>query len=239
MDEINYYKKNLVKTFFEDYKMEPYVILNSAMTLDGKIATRTGSSEISGSEDLLRVHRLRKELDSIMVGINTVLQDDPRLTVHKIPANKFDNPLRVVADSRARTPLNSRILNDEAPTLLAITQNAPPENLKALKNKGKNVEVVLTGKDRVDLQVLMNELAQRGIRTLMLEGGSTLNYSMLQEGLVDEVRVCIAPIIAGGVEAKTLIGGEGVAYMKDAFKLKLKKSYNMGEDLILEYKVLH
>ena len=105
--------------------MKPYVILNSAMTLDGKITTKTGNSEISGSEDLLRVHKLRKDLDSIMVGINTVIVDDPRLTIHKIPAEKTDNPLRIVVDSRARTPLNSRILNNEAPTLIAVTEKAP------------------------------------------------------------------------------------------------------------------
>lgn len=219
--------------------MKPYVILNSAMTLDGKIATRTGSSEISGPEDLLRVHRLRKELDAIMVGINTVLKDDPRLTVHKVPAEELENPLRIVTDSRARTPLNARIINEEAPTLIAVTQKAPPENIQNLKNKGKNVEVVLAGEDQVDLSLLMNELAQREIMSLMLEGGSTLNSSMLQAGLVDEIRVCVAPMIAGGVKAKSLVGGDGVDYMRDAFKLKLKKSYNLGKDLVLEYTVIH
>lgn len=219
--------------------MKPYVILNSAMTLDGKIATKTGNSEISGPEDLLRVHKLRKELDSIMVGINTVLEDDPRLTVHKVPSKKSDNPLRVVTDSRARTPINSRIINDEAPTLIAVSQKASKEKVKALMDKGENVDVILAGKNRVDLTVLMDELAQRGIRSLMLEGGSTLNYSMLQEDLVDEVRVCVAPIIYGGVKAKTLVGGVGVVYMKDAFKLKLKRNYKLGKDFILEYEVVH
>jgi 2,5-diamino-6-(ribosylamino)-4(3H)-pyrimidinone 5'-phosphate reductase len=219
--------------------MKPHVILNSAMTLDGKIATRTGSSEISGSEDLLRVHQLRKELDSIMVGINTVLADDPRLTVHKTPAKKSNNPLRVVVDSRARTPLNARILNGEAPTLIAVTDKASPENLQTLRNRGENVEIVIIGKNRVDLPLLMDELAQRGVRTLMLEGGSTLNYSMLAEGLVDEVRVCVAPLIVGGVNAKTLADGEGKDLMKDAVKLRLKKVYNLGKDLILEYEVLN
>lgn len=216
--------------------MEPYVILNSAMTLDGKIATRTGNSEISGPEDLLRVHRLRKELDAIMVGINTVLEDDPRLTVHKVLADESENPLRVVADSRARTPPNARILNDEAPTLIAVTEKAQTDNIQTLRSN-ENVEVVLVGKDRVDLPLLMDEIAQRGIRTMMLEGGSTLNYSMLQEGLVDEIRICVAPMIAGGVKAKSLVGGEGVAYMRDAFKLELKKSYKLGKDFVLEYKV--
>lgn len=219
--------------------MEPYVILNAAMTLDGKIATRKGSSEISGPEDLIRVHKLRKELDSIMVGINTVLKDDPRLTVHKITSHKSDNPLRVIADSRARTPLNYRILNHEAPTIIAVSQKASKEKIKKLRDKGDNVEVILAGVKRVDLHLLMDELAQRGIRSLLLEGGSTLNYSMLQEGLVDEVRVCVAPMIAGGVKAKTLVGGGGVNFMKDAFKLELKKNYKLGKDLILEYKVIN
>ncbi len=218
--------------------MKPYVILNSAMTLDGKITTKTGSSEISGSDDLLRVHKLRKDLDSIMVGINTVIVDDPRLSVHKIPAEKSDNPLRVIIDSKARTPLNSRILNDEAPTLIAVTEKASYENIQALKDKAANVDVLIIGEDRVNLPTLMNELFQRGMRTLMLEGGSTLNYSMIQEGLVDEVRVCIAPMIIGGVKAKTLVGGEGVNYMNEACKLKLKKNYTLGKDLVLEYIVI-
>lgn len=155
----------------ESISMKPYVILNSAMTLDGKIATRTGSSEISGSDDLLRVHKLRKKLDSIMVGINTILADDPRLTVHKIPSEPSDNPLRVVVDSKARTPLNARILNGEAPTLIAVTEKAPNKSLQNLR-KAENVEIVRSGYKKVDLPLLMDELAQRGIRTMMLEGGS-------------------------------------------------------------------
>ena len=214
---------------------KPYVILNCAMTLDGKIATKTGSSEISGKMDLLRVHELRKEVDAIMVGINTVLADDPKLTVHKIQASQEDNPLRVVVDSKARTPLFSRVLNSDAPTIVAVTDIADSEKIKKLDEK---VDLIVCGKDRVDLDLLMEKLALRGVKTIMLEGGSTLNYSMLIGGLVSEVRVCIAPMIAGGNEAKTLADGEGVQYMKDAVKLKLKKSYNLEEDLILEYQVL-
>jgi len=213
------------------------VTLNAAMTLDGKIATRTGSSEISGPEDLLRVHRLRKEMDAIMVGINTVLKDNPRLTVHKISANPNDNPVRVVVDSKARTPPEYRILNPEAPTIIAVSNEAPLENIMALKEDDK-AEVVICGDKQVDLGCLMGQLGNKGIKTLMLEGGSTLNYSMLSAGLVNEVRVCIAPMIAGGTRAKTLVDGDGVDYMKDAFRLKFKKSYNLGEDLIVEYDVL-
>ena len=214
--------------------MEPYVILNAAMTLDGKIATRTGSSEISGKEDLIRVHKLRKEMDAIMVGINTLLADDPRLTVHKVESKPEDNPVRIVVDSKARTPLNFRILNKDAPTIIATTENADPKKIESLEKKAT---VLKCGKDRVNLKSLMNELSKTGIKTLMLEGGSTLNYSMLENGLVDEVRVCVAPMIAGGSKAKTLVDGEGIDKMSDAVKLKLKKSYGLGKDLILEYDV--
>lgn len=207
------------------------------MTVDGKIATKTGSSEISGQEDLLRVHRLRKEVDAIMVGINTVMADDPRLTVHKISSKPEDNPVRVVVDSKARTPLNFRILNSEAPTIIAVSTEAPLERIKLLESI-ENVEIVICGDKQVDLNCLMERLGEKAIKTLMLEGGSTLNYSMLHEGLVSEVNLCIAPMIAGGTHSKTLVDGDGVDYMKDAFRLKFKKSYTLGEDLIVCYDVL-
>ncbi|HMK54543.1 MAG TPA: 2,5-diamino-6-(ribosylamino)-4(3H)-pyrimidinone 5'-phosphate reductase [Methanobacteriaceae archaeon] len=216
--------------------MKPRVILNAAMTLDGKIATKAGSSEISGEKDLLRVHQLRQECDAIMVGINTLLADDPRLTVHKISANPIDNPVRVVVDSKARTPLNFRILSKDAPTIIAVSEKAPQDRIDKLLKK---VDVMVCGKERVDLNCLMDKLGSFGIKTLMLEGGSTLNYSMLFAGLVSEVRVCVAPMIAGGIQAKTLVDGDGVNHMKDSLKLKLIKSYSLNEDLILEYEVLN
>jgi 2,5-diamino-6-(ribosylamino)-4(3H)-pyrimidinone 5'-phosphate reductase len=215
-------------------KNKPYVILNSAMTIDGKIATKTGNSEISGIEDLIRVHKLRKDVDAIMVGINTVIADDPRLTVHKIPANIEDNPIRVVIDSKARTPLSSRILNSDAPTLIVVCEAASSKKIKRLN---EIVEVMICGKTSIDLNTLMEKLALKGIKSLMLEGGSTLNYSMLMEGLVSEMRICIAPMVVGGKDAKTLADGAGVDYMSDAIKLKLKKSYILGEDIIVEYMV--
>ena len=121
--------------------MKPYVILNAAMTLDGKIATETGSSNISGKEDLIRVHELRKEVDAIMVGINTVIADDPRLTVHKIESKKEDNPIRVVVDGKGRIPIESRITNDDAPTIIAVSDDyksdlTASDKYHVLKNKG-------------------------------------------------------------------------------------------------------
>lgn len=216
--------------------MKPYVILNSAMTLDGKIATKTGSSEISGKEDLIRVHKLRKEVDAIMIGINTLLADDPRLTVHKIPAEPSDNPVRIVVDSRARTPANSRILNKDAPTIIAVSDEADPKKIEKLKIKA---EIMVCGRKSVNLRCLMEKLYLNGVKTLMLEGGSTLNYSMLIDGLVDELRVCIAPMIAGGATAKTLADGEGVNSMGDALALKFKRLQMLGDDLIVEYHVIN
>jgi 2,5-diamino-6-(ribosylamino)-4(3H)-pyrimidinone 5'-phosphate reductase len=171
-----------------------------------------------------------------MVGINTVIADDPKLTVHKIPADKEDNPLRVVIDSNARTPLSSRILNLDAPTVIVVTESANSARLKELNER---TEVIVCGKESVDLDALMEKLAMREIKTLMLEGGSTLNYSMLIGGLVSEMRICIAPMIAGGRDAKTLADGDGVNYMKDAVKLKLKKMYTLGEDVVVEYNVIN
>ena len=206
------------------------------MTLDGKIATKIGSSEISGPEDLERVHQLRKKVDAIMVGINTLLADDPRLTVHKIPSKDFDNPTRIVVDSNARTPLNARILSNDAPTIIAVSKKSSPHKIKELEKKA---EVIIAGETQVDMVQLMEKLKNNGLNSLMLEGGSTLNFSMLKNGLVDEVKICIAPMIVGGNEAITLVGGSGFNYMVDSIKLELKNSYNLGKDIILEYKVMN
>ncbi len=225
--------------------MKPYVILNAAMTLDGKIATKTGSSEISGPEDLERVHEIRKKADGIMVGIGTVLADDPRLTVHKIPSSKSDNPIRVVVDNKARTPIDFRILNDDADTIIAVgsicDENNPDSDEDAVsraKAISQKADVFYSSKTPVDLVEFMDYLYSKGIKTLMLEGGATLNFSMIKDNLIDEVRICIAPMIAGGKDAKTFFDGEGFDYMKDAVKLELVKSYSCGKDFVMEYKVL-
>lgn len=225
--------------------MKPYVILNAAMTLDGKIATKTGSSEISGPEDLERVHEIRKNADGIMVGIGTVLADDPRLTVHKIPSSKSDNPIRVVVDNKARTPIDFRILNDDADTIIAVGSICDEKNpdsdedaVSRAKAISQKADVFYSSKTPVDLVEFMDYLYSKGIKTLMLEGGATLNFSMIKDNLIDEVRICIAPMIAGGRDAKTFFDGEGFDYMKDAVKLELIKSYSCGKDFVMEYKVL-
>jgi 2,5-diamino-6-(ribosylamino)-4(3H)-pyrimidinone 5'-phosphate reductase len=222
--------------------MRPYVILNAAMTLDGKIATQTGSSNISGKEDLERVHQIRKECDGIMVGIGTVIADDPRLTVHKIDARPEDNPVRVVVDSRCRTPVDARITNDDAKTIIAGANEykeayMKTETYETLKKRG--VKFFFSGAERVDLKALMNYLHEEGIERLMLEGGATLNFSMIKAGLIDEISICVAPMVAGGANAKTFFDGDGFDEMDDAVKLELVDYYPLGKDFILNYRVLN
>jgi 2,5-diamino-6-(ribosylamino)-4(3H)-pyrimidinone 5'-phosphate reductase len=221
--------------------MRPYVILNAAMTLDGKIATQTGSSNISGKKDLERVHELRKECDAIMVGIGTVLADDPRLTVHKIDANPDDNPIRIVVDSKCRTPMDARITNSDAKTIIACANEYKDEFKQSEKYetfKERGVKFFFSGDERVDLVALMSYLHEEGIDKLMLEGGSTLNFSMIKAGLIDRISICVAPMIVGGANAKTFFDGEGFDMMDDAVKLELIDSYTLDKDLILTYDVL-
>lgn len=222
--------------------MRPYVILNAAMTLDGKIATHTGSSNISGAKDLERVHEIRKQCDAIMVGIGTVLADDPRLTVHKIDAKPSDNPVRVVVDSKCRTPVDARITNGDAKTIIAVA-NEYKDELKASEKyeilSKKGVKFFFSGDTRVDLKMLMIYLHEEGIDKLMLEGGSTLNFSMIKSGLIDEISICVAPMVVGGVNAKTFFDGDGFNTMDESVKLKLVDYYPLDKDFILNYKVLN
>ncbi|MBE6509216.1 MAG: 2,5-diamino-6-(ribosylamino)-4(3H)-pyrimidinone 5'-phosphate reductase [Methanobrevibacter sp.] len=221
--------------------MKPYVILNAAMTLDGKIATATGSSNISGKKDLERVHEIRKECDGIMVGIGTVLADDPRLTVHKIDANPEDNPIRVVVDSKCRTPIDARITNSDAKTIIAVANEYKDELKQSEKYeifKSRGVKFFFSGDERVDLVALMSYLHEEGIGKLMLEGGSTLNFSMIKAGLIDEISICVAPMVVGGANAKTFFDGDGFDTMDEAVKLELVDSFSLDKDLILKYNVL-
>jgi 2,5-diamino-6-(ribosylamino)-4(3H)-pyrimidinone 5'-phosphate reductase len=212
------------------------------MTLDGKIATASGSSNISGEEDLKRVHEIRKDCDAIMVGIGTVLADDPRLTVHKINAKPEDNPVRVVVDSRCRTPIDARITNADAKTIIACANEYKDDFIGSEKHeqfKRRGVKFFWSGDERVDLKALMNYLHEEGISKLMLEGGSTLNFSMIKSGLIDEISICVAPMVVGGADAKTFFDGEGFDTMDEAVRLELKDSYALGKDLILSYNVLN
>ncbi|MEM2907694.1 MAG: 2,5-diamino-6-(ribosylamino)-4(3H)-pyrimidinone 5'-phosphate reductase [Candidatus Hadarchaeales archaeon] len=210
----------------------PYVILNAAMTLDGKIATVAGDSRISCEEDLDRIHELRASVDAVMVGVGTVLADDPSLTVRRVCGK---NPVRVIVDSLAKTPSDARVLDSSARTIVAVSKRAAKEDIERLKRKG--ALVMVGGEEEVDLPKLLEELHAMGVRKLLLEGGSTLNWSMLREGLVDEVRVAIAPRIVGGETARTLVGGAGFRSVSEGIELELVGVDRVGTDLLLTYRV--
>ncbi|MBQ6219642.1 MAG: 2,5-diamino-6-(ribosylamino)-4(3H)-pyrimidinone 5'-phosphate reductase [Methanosphaera sp.] len=215
--------------------MKPYILLNSAMTADGKIATKNSSTQISGPEDLIRVHKLRKKFDGIMVGINTVLIDNPKLSIHKIDCPKKFNPTRIIIDSKARTPLNSLVLNDDAETIIIVSKKASQTNID---NLAKLCEVIICGEDQVDLTKAMKKLYDYGIKSILLEGGSTLNFSMFEEKLIDELSICVGSKILGGKDSKTLVDGNGFNE-NETIRLKLKDIEKLDEDVILHYYVIY
>ncbi|BCR04764.1 riboflavin biosynthesis protein RibD [Desulfuromonas versatilis] len=216
----------------------PYLILKSAMTLDGNTATRSGDSQwISNEQSRLFVHRLRDRVDAIMVGIGTVLRDDPRLTT-RLPEGGRD-PLRVVVDGRLRIPEDAAMLRLEsaAATLIATTAEAPAEKVARLRAGGADV-LVVPGKDgRVGLAELMRELGARGIQSLLLEGGATLNAAALEAGLVDRVMLFVAPKLLGGFGGKGIFAGAGVERLAEARLLEDLRVTRFGDDILVEGEV--
>jgi 2,5-diamino-6-(ribosylamino)-4(3H)-pyrimidinone 5'-phosphate reductase len=219
-----------LKRLKEKKMPRPRVILNMAMSVDGKIATVKGDSKLSCQEDLKRLHLLRSRVDAVMVGVGTVLNDNPSLTVRLV---KGRNPIRVVVDSLASTPLNARVLDSSSKTIIAVSSRAPKEKVKKLRKKAT---VLIVGRDKVNLPKLLQKLYELGIKRVLLEGGSTLNWSMLKERLVDELRISVCPVIIGGEKAKSPVGGEGFKKVKEGIKLKLVRVEKVGEDLLLIYK---
>ncbi|MEP0825153.1 MAG: 2,5-diamino-6-(ribosylamino)-4(3H)-pyrimidinone 5'-phosphate reductase [Nitrososphaera sp.] len=222
-------------------------MINGAMTVDGKIATASGDSKISSKEDLIRVHKLRASVDAVIVGISTILADDPRLTVRHVNGK---NPARVIVDSKARIPIDSQIMRT-APkirTIIAVTDQAPEEKVHKLEDMGAEVLVIREGKrgesaavpHGVDLKELFRRLDEMGMKKILVEGGGELNWSLLHLGLVDELTVTVAPKIAGGRLATTLVEGDGVDEMSQGIKLKLKhveQDKKTGE-LVLHYRLV-
>ncbi|MBR0366443.1 MAG: bifunctional diaminohydroxyphosphoribosylaminopyrimidine deaminase/5-amino-6-(5-phosphoribosylamino)uracil reductase RibD [Clostridia bacterium] len=211
----------------------PYVILKTAMTIDGRTATRTGDSKwITNELSRAHVHKTRKRVAAIMAGINTVIKDDPMLNCR---AQEPSDPVRVICDSRLNIPLDSRIMKTarEIPTIIATTSR-DEEKINRIKAAG--ADVIITSGERVDLHALMTELAERGLDSVLVEGGATLHGAMLDLGLCDLLQVYIAPKIIGGADAKPAIGGRGVDVMRDARMFSAPEITRFGDDVLLEYK---
>jgi len=211
----------------------PFIVMKSAMTLDGKIATHTGHSRwITGPAARERVHRLRDEYDAIMVGIGTVLADDPALTT-RLPEGGRD-PVRIILDSQARIPLKARVLTQQstAPTIIATTVRAPQEKIRALEEAGARVMVIPEDKGKVDLKLLIDRLGQAGITGILLEGGGQVNGAALEAGIVDKVVWFVAPKLIGGKASPGPVGGAGVTTMDQAVKLSRIRVEQVGEDFM-------
>lgn len=214
----------------------PFILMKTAMSLDGKTATREGYSRwISSERSREHVHRVRDQVDAIMVGVGTVLKDNPRLTTRLEGQGEVRNPVRVIVDSQGRLPLDCRVARTAGgiPTILAVTEKAPREKIQELKGLGVEVFMEQGRQGQVDLGALMKYLGEKEITSVLVEGGSTLNFSLLQEGLPDKVMFYIAPLVIGGSSSPTPVGGQGVALLEDAWKIKGLEVRTMGEDIIL------
>ena len=213
---------------------QPFVLLKSAMTLDGKIATVTNASRwITGEASRKLVHLLRQQLSAVMIGVNTVIYDDPLLNIRL--KGTWKNPLKVIADTHGRIPMDAKVLkNDPQLTIVAATELADPQKLKQIERMGAQVLICPLKGNRVDLGFVVNALGSMGADSLMIEGGSTLAFSALQERIVDKVISFIAPKILGGSKAPTSVGGIGIEKMEDAINLVNMRTRKVGSDLMIE-----
>ncbi|MCG7851744.1 MAG: 2,5-diamino-6-(ribosylamino)-4(3H)-pyrimidinone 5'-phosphate reductase [Methanosarcinaceae archaeon] len=220
----------------------PFTFINSAMSADGKLSTKERKQvRISGSVDFNRMDELRATSDAVMVGIGTLLADDPSLTVKSEERRKArkaagleENPVRIVVDSKARTPIDADIFKKgEGRRIIAVSNSAPSERVAALKEKAV---IIKAGTERVDLHELVGKLKEMGIDRLMIEGGATLNWGMISNGLVDDIYSFVGNLIIGGAMSPTLVDGIGFAE-NEVMKLELRSFEKMEEGVLLKWRV--
>jgi diaminohydroxyphosphoribosylaminopyrimidine deaminase / 5-amino-6-(5-phosphoribosylamino)uracil reductase len=215
----------------------PFVTVKAAVTLDGKIATHTGSSQwITGKEARTYVHRQRHIHDGVMVGIGTVLTDNPLLTCRLAGENRTKTS-RIIVDSTGRIPPEARVLEEEPgyQTIVAVTPRAPGDKITTLEQKNAEVMVIQSKEGKVDIRSLLHQLGERGITSVLVEGGGTLNASIIEQGLADKLLLFIAPKIIGGRDAPTFMEGRGKEQMSEALLLSFEQEKWFHSDLMLEY----
>lgn len=211
----------------------PFVVAKLAQSLDGRVATRQGDSQWITSEPARRLgHRLRAELDAIVVGVGTVLADDPKLTCR---LRRGRDPVRVVLDTRARTPLSAQVIQgartSKAPTWLVVGKDASPQRLRAFEKAGVEIIRCRARGGQVDLDALMPLLAERDLVSLLVEGGPRVMGSFVDRGLVDKVHAFVAPLIIGGEKARSAVEAKGAAKLADALHLQRLRVEEVGPDL--------
>ena len=216
-----------------------HVVVNAAMSADGKLSTRRREQVvISGEADFRRVDELRASVDAVMVGVGTVLADNPSLTVddsdlvaERDARGDSPQPARVVADSHARTPPDARVLDGAAETYVLVAEEEPREHRQTLEDAGATV--VVAGENRVELPDALDQLEAHGVEALMVEGGGELIFSLFADDLVDELSVFVAPKIIGGRDAPTLADGDG--FVRDFPELELAGVERIDDGVLLEY----
>ncbi|WP_449536814.1 bifunctional diaminohydroxyphosphoribosylaminopyrimidine deaminase/5-amino-6-(5-phosphoribosylamino)uracil reductase RibD [Ferdinandcohnia sp. Marseille-Q9671] len=221
---------NSVFYHFLDKKI-PYVTLKSATTLDGKIATVTGESKwITGEEARNDVHLYRSIHDAILVGVNTVLVDNPSLTT-RLPNSMGKNPIRIILDSTLRTPLDAKVVNDgKVQTWIIVTNKVDQDKVNKFAEK-KSVRVIQMHEPTISIKKLLSRLAEEGITSIFVEGGAGVNGSFLKEKAINQVITYFAPKLFGGKQAPTSIGGTGIEEIDDAIQLRIKSVEQIGEDV--------
>ena len=215
---------------------QPFVILKAATSLDGKIATVTRKSQwITSSATRQKGHELRDKVDAILVGIGTILEDNPSLTT-RLPNRDSQDPIRIIVDSFCRTPTKAKIFNTKsnAKVIVATTQFAPRTKIEELKSAGANVLIVDSNSKRVCLTSLMNKLMGLGITSVLIEGGSEIHSSALHTGIVDKVMFFIAPKLIGGKSAPGVIGGDGITNLSEAIDIHNWEFTKIGADFLVE-----
>ena len=209
-----------------------HIILSAAISIDGKISTRQNDSKLSSKQDKIRLHKLRSKVDAILIGKNTLLQDDPLLTVRH---TKGKNPIRVILDSKGTIPITSRIIktSSEIPTIIVVSKKITDKNL--LKLKKLPVEIIISGENSVNLKLLMKKLSTKKIKTILVEGGGTVNWEFIKNNIFDELIVTISPYLIGGNDSTSFVEGKGFAKITNSPKLKLKSIKRLKNYLVLNY----
>jgi diaminohydroxyphosphoribosylaminopyrimidine deaminase/5-amino-6-(5-phosphoribosylamino)uracil reductase len=218
----------------------PFVFLKLAMSLDGRIATRTGHSQwITSEQSRRKVHRLRDKVSAIMVGIGTVLADDPALNT-RLKGGRGRDPVRIVADSQLRTPLDARVFDSStsAGVIVATKHNPPKDRLADLEKRGARI-LRTRGTDSVDLNDLLYRLYSIGVTSLLIEGGANLAWAALKAQVVDRCQFFYAPIIIGGASAPSGVEGLGISRLEEAPRLEDVRSFRIGPDILLEGRVVY
>jgi len=219
-----------VKSYME--KSKPYVILSAATSIDGKIATITGDSNLSSKQDRVRLHKLRSKVDAILVGKNTVSRDNPLLTVRY---TRGKNPIRIILDSKGTISEKSKILqtSNEISTIIAVSKKISKLNLEKLRKFP--VEVIIVGKNSVNIKLLLKKLSNRKIKTILVEGGGTINWEFIKHNLFDELIITVSPFLIGGIDAISFLQGQGFKKISNSPDLRLKSIKRLKNHLVLYY----